>query len=841
MKKLAVLVWIILAINLPQVIGQDTEIDYSKPTDYEIGGITVEGNRNTDGNAIIALSGLRTGKKIKIPGADIPKALKSLWKLKLFTDVQIYIERKLGDILFLTITVKELPTLSRYSYEGTKKSYHDDLNEEINRFLLKGTIVTESAKQNAVNGIKGFFAEKGYLDAEVTVDEFIDTLFNNRVRLVFNIDRKDRIKIQDIRFKGNDNLKAKKLRKFMKNTRRKKRIFASSKLIKAEYEEDKKVIIAEYNKLGFRDATIVTDSFSRDPESGDLYIDITINEGPKYYHRDIKFKGNSIYNDETLGNILGIQKGDLYNNELLETRLRYSDDQRDVSTLYMDNGYLFFQVNPTEVSIVEDSIDLEIRIFEGPQAEIESVKIDGNTRTNEHVIRRELRTRPGQKFSRSDIIRSQREIINLGYFNPEALGINTPVNQQQGTVDIEYTVEEKPSDQLELSAGWGGAGRGVIGTLGVTFNNFSVNNIFKKETWNPLPQGDGQRLSLRGQTNGRFYQAYNFSFTEPWLGGKKPNAFNLAAYYTRFYRGDVVVDGVIEPSTLRIAGGSVGIGTRLKFPDDFFVSNTTISLQNIRVQNYSGFFLEDGTPITRGSFNNFSINQTIARNSIDNPIFPQQGSNISLAMQFTPPYSLFRSSNTDYENMPADEKFKFLEYHKWRLNAEWYTPVYEKLTFKASAKIGLLGYYNDQIGVPPFERFELGGDGISNFQGIQGKDIISLRGYEVDDLAANRATNRGGTSVFSKFAVELRYPLSLNPMSTIYVLTFLEGGNAWNSFRDYNPFDLQRSAGVGLRVYLPMFGILGFDYGFGFDRNLGDDVPWTEYGNFNIILGFEPE
>lgn len=841
MKKLAVLVCIFSFINFSYVLGQEETIDYSKPTDYEIGGISVEGNKNTDGNAIIALSGLSTGKKIKVPGPDIPRALKALWKLKLFVDVQVYIEKKIGDVLFLTIMVKERPTLSRYSYIGTKKSYHDDLNDEINRFLLKGTIVTQSTKQNSVNAIKGFFAEKGYLDAVVKVEELNDTLFNNRIRLIFNIDRGERIKIEDIRFAGNESIEDKKLRKLMKNTRRKKRIFASSKMIKHEYEEDKKAIIAHYNKLGYRDIVIEADSLSRDPESGDLYVDIILNEGPQYYHRNIKFKGNSIYKDETLNNILGIEKGDIYNNELLETRLRYSDDQRDVSTLYMDNGYLFFQVNPTEVSIVEDSIDLEVRIFEGPQAEIDAVRIDGNTRTNEHVVRRELRTRPGKKFSRSDIIRSQREIINLGYFNPEALGINTPVNQQQGTVDIEYTVEEKPSDQLELSAGWGGAGRGVIGTLGVTFNNFSIKNIFKRETWNPLPQGDGQRLSLRGQTNGQFYQAYNFSFTEPWLGGKKPNAFTLAAYYTRFYRGDVVVDGVIEPSTLTIAGGSVGLGTRLKFPDDFFVSNTTLSLQNIKVQNYTGFYLENGEPITGGSYNNFSLNQTIARNSIDNPIFPKQGSNISLAMQFTPPYSLFKDKDTDYENMDTEEKFKFLEYHKWRLNAEWYTPIYKDLTFKASAKIGMLGYYNDKIGVPPFERFELGGDGISNFQGIQGKDIISLRGYEVEDLAANVATNNGGTSVFNKFAVEVRYPLSLNPMSTIYVLAFLEGGNSWNSFREYNPFDLKRSAGMGLRVYLPMFGILGFDYGFGFDKNLGDDARWTEYGSFNIILGFEPE
>jgi outer membrane protein insertion porin family len=451
-----------------------------------------------------------------------------------------------------------------------------------------------------------------------------------------------------------------------------------------------------------------------------------------------------------------------------------------------------------------------------------------------------LRTKPGQKFSRSDIIRSQREITNLGYFDPEQLSIGTPVNQQNGTVDIEYGVVEKSSDQLELSAGWGGLGRGVIGTLGVTFNNFSLSNIAKKETWSPLPQGDGQRLSLRGQTNGQFYQAYNFSFTEPWLGGKKPNSFTLAAYHTRFYRGELLVNGVFEPSSLAITGGSVGIGTRLKWPDDFFVSNTSITYQNINISNYSGFS-SDGVPVTKGSFNNLSLNQTFSRNSIDNPTFPRSGSRITLGVQASIPYSLFRDKNTDYASMEIGEKFKWLEYHKWKIAAEWYSPVFDKFVFRASAKIGLLGSYNDAIGTIPFERFELGGDGISNFAGIQGKDIIALRGYDVNDLEANVENNQGGAAAYNKFTLELRYPISLNPMSTIYVLGFFEGGNAWNDLSKYDPFDLKRSTGLGLRVFLPMFGTLGFDYGIGFDKNLGVDAGLTEYGKFNIILGFEPE
>ncbi len=814
-------------------------VDYTVDNEFEIGGITVSGNDNTDGNAIISITGLTVGKTIKVPGSEVSKAIKSLWRLRLFTDVRIEITKQIGNVIFLEVIVVELPKLSRFSFRGTKKSYEDDLNSSVERYLLKGAIVTESVKSNAINEINAFFIEKGYLDVKTEATEVADSLFQNSIRLVFDIDRGERVKIQDIVFTGNKSIKEKKLRKQFENTTRKAKIFSSSKLIDNLYEDDKKALIAYYNTLGFRDAEITSDSVYRLEEEGDLMVVININEGPQYFFRDITWKGNSIYTDEGLAQVLAIDKGDIYNQALLEQRLQFSEDSRDVTSQYMDNGYLFFQVNPTELAIDGDSVDLEIRIFEGPQATIDKVSITGNDRTHEEVIRRELRTKPGQKFSRSDIIRSQREITNLGYFNPEALQINTPVDPQKGTVDIEYVVEEKPSDQLELSAGWGGLGRGVIGTLGVTFNNFSLRNIGKKETWSPLPQGDGQRLSLRGQTNGQFYQAYNFSFTEPWLGGKKPNAFTLAAYHTRFYRGEILVDGAFEPSELAITGGSVGIGTRLKWPDDFFVSNTSVNFQNISISNYAGFELEDGTAISKGSYNNLSLNQTFSRNSIDNPIFPRSGSKFTVSGQVSLPYSAFRG-DVNYDAMGTAEKFKWLEYHKWKVNAEWYTPIWEKLTLKAAAKIGLLGSYNDAIGTIPFERFLLGGDGISNFAGIQGKDIISLRGYETTDLPINRTTNDAGTSAYNKFTLELRYPVSLNPMSTIYVLGFFEGGNAY-TLDKYDPFDLKRSAGLGLRVFLPMFGTLGFDYGIGFDKDLPAGTGLTEYGNFNIILGFEPE
>lgn len=854
------LVCLILFTNdgLAQVILPDTipNIDYSEQEEFEIGGITVVGANYSDENAIKAIAGLKVGDKIRIGtgGYDIPRAIKALWKLRLFTDVRVFQTKTIGDIVFLEVYVKERPRLSRFSYKNVKKKYHDDLNGVINTYLLKGGIITESTKTNAINGIKKFFEGKGYLDAEVKVEEIEDNTSINSVRLVFDVDKKERIKIKEISFEGNKTVSSRKLRKLMKETKEKKRIFNSSKFIKNDYEADKKSIVAYYNTIGFRDARILGDSIWRN-DDGQLELKINVEEGNRYFFRNIAWKGNSIYDTKTLAGVLGIEKGEIYNQELLETRLSFSQDGRDITTLYMDNGYLFFRVDPTEVSIDNDSIDLEIRIYEGPQATIDRVTIAGNDRTHEHVIRRELRTRPGEKFSRSDIIRSQREIINLGYFNPETMGINTPVNPQRGTVDIEYTVEEKPSDQLELSAGWGGQGRGVIGTLGVSFNNFSVRNILKKESWSPLPQGDGQRLSLRAQTNGRFYQSYNASFTEPWLGGKKATSFTLAGYYTRLTNG--VDKNSLNFNSLGITNFSIGLGTRLKWPDDNFVLSGAINLQNLALDNWQrgDFRLQDGSRLIEGNFRNFSLKGTLARTTVVDPIFPKTGSKFSLTVSLTPPYSLFKGDNffllsederaglnsQEIRDIENANRFRWLEYHKWRFDAEWYTPLVGNLVLKSSIKIGMLGFYDSNIGLSPFERFVLGGDGLAGQQfGLLGNDIISMRGYEVNDLPAS---NNGGASVFDKLTVELRYPISLNPSSTIYVLAFAQGGNAWNSFEDFNPFDVRRSAGLGLRVFLPMFGTLGFDYGIGFDKPnlIASGAKWSEFGQFNIILGFEPD
>ena len=816
-------------------------VSYDDAKDYEIGGVKVTGAYFSDDNAISSIAGLKVGDKIRIPGPKIPKAIKSLWKLRLFTDVQILQEKTIGEVVFLEVVVQERPRLSKFTYNGAKKSQEDKLNEEVGKFLLRGGIVTENVKVNAKEAIQDYYIGKGYLDTEVGVREFPDTTRPNSVRLTFDVNRNERIKIQEINFKGNESIKDKRLRREMKNTRQKKKLFASSKFIKDDYETDKESLITFYNNNGYRDAQITDDTLWRE-EDGDLILRLNVEEGQRYYFRNITWKGNSIYKEETLDQVLGIKKGDVYNQEMLETKLRFSQTSTDVSTLYMDNGYLFFNVDPVEVAIVEDSIDLELRIFEGPQASIDKVAVEGNDRTHEHVIRRELRTLPAEKFSRSDIIRSQREIINLGYFNPETLGINTPVNPERGTVDIEYKVEERPSDQLELSAGWGGRRR-VIGTLGVSFNNFSLRNIFNKEAWHPLPQGDGQRLSLRAQTNGDFYQSYNASLTEPWLGGKKPNSLTVAGFYNRFAFGRRDTETY---QRFNIWQGSVSLGTRLKWPDDNFISSTALNIQTLSLRNWQqGLFrTAEGGIVSEGDYNNFSIKQTISRYTIDDQIFPKSGSSISLSVQFTLPYSLF--NNKDYSDLSDDERFRWLEYHKWRFDADWYTPIVGNLIFKASAKLGILSYYNKDVGTPPFERFQLGGDGINNQQfGFAGVDIISLRGYEVNDLEANREnpalanSQNVATPIFDKFTVELRYPISLNPSSTIYVLAFAQGGNAWRNLRDFNPFDIKRSVGLGLRVFLPMFGTLGFDYGIGLDKPGARSLQ--NLGDFNIILGFEPE
>lgn len=827
------------------------------PVEYEIGGVEVVGAGTRDLNAIKSIAKLREGKKIMIPSDQIASGVKGLYRLGIFENVEIYQDSVVEDVVFLRINLIERPTLFRYTFTGIKKTQQEDLSEILDDIIKKGEIVNFNKKSLAIDKIKEYYIDKGHLDVAVDIEETEDKNKDNAVRLIFNVDKKERVKVNAITFAGNESVKERKLRKLMKETKRKGTFLRKSKYIKENYEEDKQKIIAHYNKNGMRDAVIVNDSIWRD-EEGMVNIHLDINEGNRYYFRNIDWKGNSIYTDEQLSAILGILPGDIFNMELLQNRMSFSQDGRDISSLYLDQGYLFFNVEPTEIAVVNDSIDVEMRITEGAQATIDNVVITGNDRTHEHVIRRELRTRPGEKFSRSEIIRSQRQIMNLGYFNPETLDIQTPPNPARGTVDIVYKVEERPSDQLELSAGYGGVS-GLIGTLGVTFNNFSAKNIRDRSTWNPLPQGDGQKLSLRVQSNSRFFRSYNASFTEPWLGGNKPTSFTIGTAISAFDNTN------FGGGALNITRLFTGLGTQLKFPDDFFVSNTVMNIEWLRLSNYQrAFLVEDGT------YRNFNINQTFTRSSVNEPIYPRSGSRVSLSIQFTPPYSLFRDNDywlmTDQEKSDAirdinrtrgirdkltetqelDEirkieearKFTLLEYHKWKFNAEWYFNFTDKLVMMTSAKMGFLGSYNDNIGIVPFERFEYGGDGLSNQNsGITGTDILSARGYDTTDFPDN---NQGGGVIFNKFTVEMRYPLSLNPASTIYLHTFIQGGNVWGDFRDYNPFGLQRSAGGGLRVFLPMFGLLGFDYGWGFDKD-DTGANFGGYGKFNIVLGFEPE
>lgn len=809
-------------------------IDYSEAESYEIGGLKVIGAEHTDESVLLNISGLKVGEAIDIPGEEITTALNNLYALHLFENVKIVLRKTIGKIAFLDIYVEEKPRYLRHNYVGIKKSKHDDLNDIVNRFLNKGEIVTHNTILNIKRKIQDYFKEDGYLDAEVKIITQPNERIENGLNLTINIDRGKRVKIENITFSGNSVFSARKLRNAMENTRTKRRIFAKSAFQRDGYEKDLEAIIERYHKEGYRDARIKSDTVWRN-EEGDIRIHIVMNEGKQYYYRNISWTGNSIYSDQTLSKILGIKKGDVYNTALLNERLVFSMTGRDVSALYMDNGHLFFSATPVEVAIVNDSVDVEIRIFEGPQATIDRVIITGNTRTHDNVIRREVRTMPGQKFSRAALLRSQRQLVGLGYFNPP-IKISTPVNPSRYTVDIKYEVEERSSDQLELSAGWNQFS-GIIGTLGVVFNNFSVRGLFNPEAWKPLPTGDGQRLSIRGQTNGEYYQSYNFTFTEPWLGGSKPTSFNIGGYYTKIR--NITYGGYIGNGYLSISNGFVGLGTRVNWPDDNFILSGTINYENIFLQDYPRDFFANGEPISNGSFNNLTLGIKLARTSINQPRFPTRGSTISLSVNLSPPYSMF--TDRDYTGLSPQEKFRFLEYHKWRFDFDWYATVVGKLVFRANAKIGFLGYYNEEIGIIPFERFEVGGSGLNNQSiGLIGRDIISMRGYEVDEFPANE---NGGGTVFDKFTVELRYPISLKPTATIYGLAFIQGGNVWQGLRNFNPFDMKKSVGVGLRAYLPMFGLIGFDYGFGFDKPqlIQNGAKWTSYGQFNLILGFEPD
>jgi outer membrane protein insertion porin family len=806
---------VVLADAKAQItIGEDSlELDYANPKEYIIGGLSVSGIKYLDENVLKALSGLSVGDKIRIPGDAISEAIEKLWKQGILSDIRIEYTRIEGNTIFLNLALQEKPRLSRFSFTGVKKGDADKLREKIK--LTAGRIITESVILSTQNEVKEYFIEKGFLDTEVKIKLADDSIAKNSQVMFIHIDKHKKVRIKEIIITGNTAMKEGKLRRAMKDTKQKKwwKIFTSSKFNEEKYEADKRRLEAKLTEKGYRDARIISDSVYRIPGSRHLGIRINLNEGNRYYFRNITWIGNTKYTSAQLSQQLGIKKGDVYSSKQLDEGLFASPSGRDITSLYMDDGYLFFQVNPVEVKVENDSIDIEMRIYEGKQATINRVTVSGNTKTNDKVIMREIRTKPGQLFNRSDIIRTQRELAQLGYFDPEKLNVIPTPNPAEGTVDIEYIVEEKPSDQVELSGGWG-AGQ-VVGTLGVSFNNFSARNLFRKGYWSPLPAGDGQKLSLRFVTNGKAYQSYNISFTEPWLGGKKPNSLSVAYFHS--------VRNFSETQSYTTDGVSVGMGKRLKWPDDFFSVYYETNYNYYVIKNYSGFIFNNGFA------NSLSLSATLSRNSVDQPIYPRRGTNIAATLQLTPPYSLL--NNKDYSTATPQEKYKFIEYHKWKFNASWFTTLIgNKLVLASRAQFGFLGYYSKDIGQSPFERFYLGGDGLSGNFTLYGNDVIGMRGYDASSF---------GTIAYDKFTMELRYPISLNPNATLYGMGFIEAGNSFERFRDFNPFNLRRSAGFGVRIFLPMFGLLGLDWGWPFDPPLGlsREFLFEKSPKFQFTLG----
>lgn len=846
-------------------LGDDlSEIDYSNPHEYIIGGVTVTGVQYLDHNVLIMLSGLQVADRIEIPGDKIRKAIEKLWAQGLFENVRISATRFSDDLVFLNIDLQERPRLSKFSFKGVKKSEADDLRDKIK--LVKGDVVTDNVIIRTSNIIRKHFTGKGFLNTEVEIEQVRDSVKANEISLVINIDKNNKVRIDRISFTGNENLSDTRLKRTMKNTKDKGvfrpfnaldqlvtkaprkvltlnadtlisfgtdvinenfrfRIFKSSKFIRDDFKEDLNSLIAKYNNEGYRDAAIVRDSVYRSgPRT--ISIDIAIEEGRRYYFGDIKWVGNTKYTAEQLNEVLKIRRGDIYNQSELDANLNYNPNEIDISTLYLDDGYLFFSVTPVEVRVENDTIDMEMRIREGKQATINKVIVKGNTRTNDHVVMRELRTRPGQMFSRSDIIRTTRELAQLRYFDPEKITPTPIPNPNDGTVDIEYKVEETSSDQIELSGGWG-YGR-VVGTLGLSFNNFSARKIFQGSAWRPIPSGDGQKLSLRLQSYGKGYLSYSASFTEPWLGGKKPNSFSVSYYHSLYSNG--LSRSSENYQSFKIDGFMLMLGKRLAWPDDYFTLMQRISIQTYRLNNYGSIFAFGNG---NGKYNNYSYGITFARNSIDSPIFQRSGSEVSLSLDVTPPYSLF--SDKDYASMADEDKFKWIEYHKWKMNFSLYRQIIGNLVLSARTKYGFLGSYNSDIGITPFDRFYLGGDGLSGYNNLDGREIIGMRGYSNESLTPDYYKNKNvGGTIYNKTTLELRYPLSLNPSATIYVMTFLEAGNAWKDFRSFNPFALKRSAGVGVRVFLPMFGLLGLDWGYGFDDIPG--LPSANKGQFHFSI-----
>lgn len=819
MQKIKLFLLLFSFIVLGSVNSQDnndaigigtTKFDYKEPKKYEIGGITVEGADNFDPQAIKLIAGLRQGQTISIPGEPISKAIKNLWKEGLFSDVQILVEREILGVVYLAIKIKPLPKLSRYKFRGINKRDADKIREEIT--LFSGKTITNNLVHQTENKIKGYFREKGHYAVQVKISRVVDTLMNNSEIFYIDIDKNKKIGIKKIEIDGNTTIPDWKLKLAMKDTKQRSilRIFKRSKFTESTYEKDKQAILEKFNAIGYRDATIKMDTVYKLDEKN-LIIQLSIDEGNKYYFGNIEWIGNSKFKTSYLDTVLGIKRGDVFNKSLLDQRLNSSQDGRDITSIYMDRGYLFFRVIPIETNVSNNYINYQMRVMEGKEARVNRIIIRGNTKTSDNVIRREIRTKPGDLFSKNDIIRTQRELAQLGFFNEQGFQVNPMPNPADGTVDIEYVVEEKSSDQIELSGGYGGAGPTTTGriilTVGLTFSNFSTKKLFKKEAWSPLPGGDGQRLSLRVQTNGQFYQGYNFSFTEPWFGGKKANSLSVWMNHTALGNGYLKTNA--NYTGIGITGVGVGMGRRKKWPDDYFTAYYELSYQYYDVVKDARF------PIFNNGFaNDIAFKYVLQRSSVSAPIYPQSGSNITFTAKTSLPYSYFEG-NKDYSLLSAQDRFKYLEYFKLKFTGEWYFPLTpdKKLILMPRFGFAFMGAYNQSKGITPFDRFSLGGSGLSGVNQLGGREIIALRGYE-----DNSISSASGEPIIAKYSLELRYPISLNPSATFYALLFAEAGNVFPSFDKFNPFNVKRTAGAGIRVFLPMFGMLGLDYGLGFDK-----------------------
>ena len=840
-RYISALFAVILVLAALPAAAQDpesgkVEVDFNNPKTYVVGGIRVKGTKYLADSQLISVLGIHEGDVVTVPGDEVSSAVKRIWLQGAASNIGFYVDSLSAgrDTAWFRLELEERPRVVSWNYRGIKNSERDDIKEKLN--LRRGGQLSEYVKASSVKVIKDYFKEKGFADVDVKVEVANDSIIRNAVRVTFDVNKGKKLKIKEITYEGNGEISKFKLDRSMKKTKDAKwyNLFSSKKFQEKEYAGDKEKMLEVFNEAGYRDAKIVKDSLYRRAEDGKLGIHFVIDKGQRYYFRNITWTGNSEYSEEALNSILKINKGDVYDVVTMEKRLYSGEKEGDISIrkLYTDNGFLFFNVTPVELKIEGDSVDVEMRMVEGKPATFNDIIINGNTITNEKVVRRAVFTRPGYLYRQSDFERSIREISSMGHFDAEyavdpAKGYSLIPNSMNNTVDIAYNVQEKPNSQLELSGGWGN--KMFVGTVGVSFNNFSTANFFRKEAWRPVPLGDAQNLSIRFQTNGSYYTAFTANFVEPWLTGKKPTSLNISAYFTRqtnsysTYYYQVLNDD----QYMEIYGASIGLGRRLKWPDNYFVLFNSLSWQSYNLQDWNYYFI-----YSTGRSHNISLSTTLSRNSTDQSLYPRRGSDFSIALQLTPPWSMMKKGwrNIDYGSMSVQDHYRWIEYHKWTFKGALYTQLIGDLVLMTRAQFGYLGYYNKNWGYSPFEGFIVGGDGMSGYN-TYGSEVIGLRGYENYSLTPYIGNAYAG-NVYDKFTVELRYPVIMQPSSTIYALVFAEGGNSWTDIKKFNPFQIKRSAGVGLRVFLPVVGLLGIDWGYGFDTEAGKDRS-----HFHFVIG----